>query len=557
MDMNDFQVAGTIIPNENDVLSGRGTSINSHPGNKQFRDYVNVQRALYAKTHKNEKHIFAYLLVNTIRNLVPPGRFLEQDKETKLWHDTGDQKAWNKTRQALREPKIKNSTSPHMRDYTKNINDPTSNDLPASTKSESSTVQLRLMLVRQLEVAAFNQSGDQWLSENVVSEEDTKKLPISPQNVTENSDSFIRDEHGRAFPLRQSFTQGDRRGSGMKRDPKYALNESMGTFSTTGLSGISDPTNISNFTGISFATESTGTASCSSGPVKVNITEPPKKAHDVDTNAFNNSLFLEGIAPLSLGEKEGLDSTNVNNIQYGFTELMMKEDLSIASSAFTSEKRPSSLKTKQLSGLSGISGTMSKEDLSIASSAFLPEKRLLSLKNSTADLSTADSTLMSERRQSLLRASFSTYVPDIGEGNEDDLTYEDSHASKTISMNSIQTDEIMSTRSRRRSSLLSRGNLVHSCLDDLSNLSGRMSICENMSMADSGVLSMSVAEVEDWVGDAARWERDAEIEDCQVTQEELMQLKQNSEEVDNMIEMSSMMSDVFFVNEYKEGSSTP
>ena len=49
------------------------------------------------------KPIFATKIVEHIRGLNPPGRFLKQDPKTKLWYDIGNKKALEKTRQALRE----------------------------------------------------------------------------------------------------------------------------------------------------------------------------------------------------------------------------------------------------------------------------------------------------------------------------------------------------------------------------------------------------------------------------------------------------------------------
>lgn len=43
------------------------------------------------------------MIVDEIRSLNPPGRFLKQDANTKLWYDIGEKKALDKTRQALRE----------------------------------------------------------------------------------------------------------------------------------------------------------------------------------------------------------------------------------------------------------------------------------------------------------------------------------------------------------------------------------------------------------------------------------------------------------------------
>lgn len=43
------------------------------------------------------------MIYDEIRARNPPGRFLKQDDQTKLWYDIGEKKALDKTRQALRE----------------------------------------------------------------------------------------------------------------------------------------------------------------------------------------------------------------------------------------------------------------------------------------------------------------------------------------------------------------------------------------------------------------------------------------------------------------------
>ena len=42
-------------------------------------------------------------IVDAVRSMKPPGRFLDKDPETGLWHDIGDRKAIEKTSQALRD----------------------------------------------------------------------------------------------------------------------------------------------------------------------------------------------------------------------------------------------------------------------------------------------------------------------------------------------------------------------------------------------------------------------------------------------------------------------
>jgi hypothetical protein len=92
-------------PNVNDVLCGRGGRINSHRGNVRFRDIINSKKSIYLAptTKKLEKAHIAAGIVNDIRSMDPPGRFLKEEKGTGMWYDIGDAKAIKKTGQALRE----------------------------------------------------------------------------------------------------------------------------------------------------------------------------------------------------------------------------------------------------------------------------------------------------------------------------------------------------------------------------------------------------------------------------------------------------------------------
>lgn len=92
-------------PNVNDVLCGRGGRINSHAGNVQFRDIIHSKKKKYLAptTKKLEKAHIAAGIVNDIRTMNPPGRFLKEEKGTGMWYDIGDAKAIKKTGQALRE----------------------------------------------------------------------------------------------------------------------------------------------------------------------------------------------------------------------------------------------------------------------------------------------------------------------------------------------------------------------------------------------------------------------------------------------------------------------
>lgn len=95
-------------PNENDVLCARGNGVRDHPGNVRYRYFVDSLKDQCIAAAKQEKPLFARIIVARIRGLVPPGRFLRKGDETlgqdeELWYDIGDKNAISKTSQALRE----------------------------------------------------------------------------------------------------------------------------------------------------------------------------------------------------------------------------------------------------------------------------------------------------------------------------------------------------------------------------------------------------------------------------------------------------------------------
>lgn len=89
--------------NNNDVLCGRGGATNSHIGNRAFRQFVKEYKDKYLRAKKKEKPSVAGEIVDKIRSLDPPGRFLKKDRDTGYWLDIGDIRAKEKTSQALRE----------------------------------------------------------------------------------------------------------------------------------------------------------------------------------------------------------------------------------------------------------------------------------------------------------------------------------------------------------------------------------------------------------------------------------------------------------------------
>jgi len=103
-------------PLPQDVLSGRGGGINSHPGNKIFRKWVRLRKEDYnLARNKKEKTVVAMEVVRQVQQQKPCGRFLTKDpsviggNDGHWWVEIDEVKALAKTTQALREgaPKIR------------------------------------------------------------------------------------------------------------------------------------------------------------------------------------------------------------------------------------------------------------------------------------------------------------------------------------------------------------------------------------------------------------------------------------------------------------------
>lgn len=110
----EYLLTNIVHPGRNDCLFGRGGGTNHNPGNKKYRNLVERQKEVYLASRRQDKPLVAMEVVKIWRAMVPPGRFLEQDKETMLWNDVGDEKAREKTSQALREkrPELKKKKVP-------------------------------------------------------------------------------------------------------------------------------------------------------------------------------------------------------------------------------------------------------------------------------------------------------------------------------------------------------------------------------------------------------------------------------------------------------------
>ena len=89
--------------NKHDVLCGRGGVSNTHAGNVSYREMVNRYKSKYRAATKKQKPLIAKEIVENIRNLEPPGRFLKKVKDHVGYEIIGDGEAVQKACQSLRE----------------------------------------------------------------------------------------------------------------------------------------------------------------------------------------------------------------------------------------------------------------------------------------------------------------------------------------------------------------------------------------------------------------------------------------------------------------------
>ena len=85
------------------MKSNKPESQQTEQGNKRYRSLTETYKPRYTTARRPQKPAIAREVVRRWRDQSPPGRFLVQDPSTGLWNDVGDERAREKTSQALRE----------------------------------------------------------------------------------------------------------------------------------------------------------------------------------------------------------------------------------------------------------------------------------------------------------------------------------------------------------------------------------------------------------------------------------------------------------------------
>jgi hypothetical protein len=148
-----------------DVLSGRGGATNSHKGNRKFRVLVKKHQPEYLRAKKRDKPAVAGMVVDLVRK--EGGRFLRRWDTTVdghvLWTDIGDERAREKTCQALREG------APELRRHRKRepvLLDADDTESKPSSPDSKATADINTALLSSQPTLNVSRYGDDVLSES-------------------------------------------------------------------------------------------------------------------------------------------------------------------------------------------------------------------------------------------------------------------------------------------------------------------------------------------------------------------------------------------------------
>lgn len=141
MNYSNYPLKDIPEPHNHDVLCGRGGGTNNHIGNSHWRMLVAANKQLYITLPKRQKMLLSRSIVNAVRSQNPPGRFLQKDSKTNKWFDVGDQRAQEKTSQALREgaPDLKKKVVAKVKTEDDNTETAEENPTETATAEKSST----------------------------------------------------------------------------------------------------------------------------------------------------------------------------------------------------------------------------------------------------------------------------------------------------------------------------------------------------------------------------------------------------------------------------------
>ena len=161
-----------------DVVFGRGSTIGKYLGNHNFRRICWEYKPFYLKAYRHEKQRVASQVIETIMNLDPPGRFIEQVAGEEIFESVTYERALEKTCQYLREKKCKkpDGTKPRAQELV--------NTCQAKPRS-SIPVQPRPPRKVQSKGIAYKDDGSD------VDDEEKKPMPVKSSKVPQKKSKVV------------------------------------------------------------------------------------------------------------------------------------------------------------------------------------------------------------------------------------------------------------------------------------------------------------------------------------------------------------------------------
>lgn len=113
------------FPTSNDILCARGRQEYCHEGNTKFQKIVEKYKGVYQRktTSNTEKSKICTSIIEELRKLDPPSRFLEMNQHNFLWEDIGNVRMARKVKTELRKRVTQVPTATMKRKLDTNINE--------------------------------------------------------------------------------------------------------------------------------------------------------------------------------------------------------------------------------------------------------------------------------------------------------------------------------------------------------------------------------------------------------------------------------------------------
>lgn len=465
-------------PNVNDVLCGRGGRINSHSGNVQFRDIIHSKKTVYLAptTKKLEKAHIAAGVVNDIRSMNPPGRFLKEEKGTGMWYDIGDAKAIKKTGQALRED------APEIRPAI---------DVDGGSSGDEKTKK---------SPHVSPHSGGR----NTVSQQHLNQAPILPQSQNYNND------------FQGQISMPPPYGNNGYSSQQHPLQQHQEDFETRNIP-IQFPVHQANqslypsqmYNPVQSATIKYGSASRKAMEALNQAGQPQYAQYPAEEVAFgnafhepNNSRMMGDDVTISTisGLSEPLSSIKSGS-KFGHSELM---NMSLKSSTKTgghSDLMNMSLKSSNKSGLSDLMNMSLKSNISLTDSLRFKQYRGNSGHNRAYDPLMPSGSIRSGSRVSDgtmgLNGSVKTFTPSLTRSN----SFPDNLNSESLRFDGDNSSHMFEGSLMAEGARLSSGMSIGSMMDLQSNASsgqwfqaavGNLPLPDDKSFATNSMMSADI-----------------------------------------------------------------